>query len=280
MKLFLIFATIGVSFFLLERLFPDRTQAVWRKGLVSDCLYVPIHFTLRLLVSFFLATELTALGRAVLPHYTDLVRGESIWLQVVVLLVTLDLVFYVMHRAKHKYRWWWRLHETHHSSEDLDFMSSVRFHPFEKILDRLIYMLPLVVLGADESALVVWSTIEVASGMFIHANTRFTLGPFIYLFVGPEMHRWHHALAREHQDSNFGNVLSIYDWLFGTAYLAATRPEAFGIPAPAYPHENIVQQFLFAFRPLRHPATRVKDFDKLGTVAAREGRWEPRDAKN
>ena len=73
MKLFLIFATIGVSFFLLERLFPCREQKIWRKGLVTDCFYVPIHFALRLFVSFFLATELTALGRKILPGQTDLV---------------------------------------------------------------------------------------------------------------------------------------------------------------------------------------------------------------
>jgi len=250
MKLFLIFAAIGVLAFLFERLFPQRTQAILRKGLVTDCLYVPMHFALRVLVSFFLAAELTAVGREIYPNLTDLVRAYPVWFQVIVLLVTLDLVFYVMHRAKHRYRWWWRLHETHHSSEDLDFMSSVRFHPFEKILDRLIYMFPLTVLGADEAALVVWSAVEVLSGVLIHANTRFRIGPLIYLFVGPEMHQWHHALAREHHDTNFGNVLSIFDWLFGTAYLDSTRPDAFGIPVPAYPQDNIVQQFLFAFRPV------------------------------
>lgn len=272
MKLFLIFAIIGAAFFLFERLFPQRTQPIWRKGFVTDCFYVPIHFTLRLLVSFFLATELTAIGRELFPAYTDLLRANPIWFQVVVLLITLDLVFYVMHRAKHTYRWWWRLHETHHSSEDLDFMSSVRFHPFEKILDRAIYMLPLMVLGADEAALIVWSIIEVGSGMLIHANTRASIGPFIYLFVGPEMHQWHHALAREHQDANFGNVLSIYDWLFGTAYLAATRPEVFGIPAPAYPHESIVRQFFFAFRSVAPPSARIADLERLGDVGARQSR--------
>jgi sterol desaturase/sphingolipid hydroxylase (fatty acid hydroxylase superfamily) len=137
-------------------------------------------------------------------------------------------------------------------------MSSVRFHPLEKILDRAIYMLPLTMLGANESALMVWSTIEVCSGMFIHANTRFNIGPFIYLFVGPEMHQWHHALDPERQNSNFGNVLSIFDWLFGTAYLETARPREFGIPVPAYPQGNIIRQFLFAFRPMT-VATRLQD---------------------
>lgn len=268
MTLFLIFAGIGISLFLCERLFPQRTQKVLRRGLLSDCLYAPVHFGLRLLLNFFLAYELTAVGRELFPGATDLLQTYPAWFQVAVLLFTLDFVFYLMHRAKHRYRWWWRLHETHHSSDALDFMSSVRFHPLEKILDRLVYMLPLIVLGAEETALMAWSAIEVASGMFIHANTRFGIGPLIYVFVGPEMHQWHHALAREHQDANFGNVLSIFDWLFGTAYVGATRPDAFGIPAEAYPHDNIVGQFLFAFRPIMRTPTADEP------VAYRSGRPE------
>lgn len=51
MTLFLIFASIGLSFFVFERLFPQRPQAILRKGLLADSLYVPIHFTLRFPVS-------------------------------------------------------------------------------------------------------------------------------------------------------------------------------------------------------------------------------------
>lgn len=263
MTLFLIFAGIGLSVFVCERLFPQREQGILRKGLVSDCLYVPMHFALRVIVNFFLAYQMTVLGREFCAACTDVLAGYPVWFQVAALLFTLDLVFYVMHRAKHRYRWWWRLHETHHSSDTLDFMSSVRFHPLEKILDRLIYMLPLTLLGAEESALIVWSAIEVASGMLIHSNTRFSIGPFIYVFVGPEMHQWHHALAREYQDSNFGNVLSLFDWICGTAYVGATRPEAFGIPVEAYPHDNILRQFLFAFRPVTVARTAIAPFDYL-----------------
>jgi len=50
------------------------------------------------------------------------------------------------------------------------------------------------------------------------------------------------------QRCNFGNNLSIFDWLFGTAVLPDTLPEAFGLDDEAYPEGNIVRQFFYAFR--------------------------------
>lgn len=82
-----------------------------------------------------------------------------------------------------------------------------------------------------------------------HANVRLRIGPLIYVFVGPEMHRVHHARAGTAQRCNFGNNLSIFDWLFGTAVLPEELPSEFGIDDEAYPEGNIVRQFFHAFRP-------------------------------
>ena len=37
------------------------------------------------------------------------------------------------------------------------------------------------------------------------------------------MHQLHHSAARRHRDRNMGFALSIWDQLFGTAYLPAER---------------------------------------------------------
>ncbi|MDX1478985.1 MAG: sterol desaturase family protein [Saprospiraceae bacterium] len=53
--------------------------------------------------------------------------------------------------------------------------------------------------------------------------TSVVLGPVMkYLFNSPEMHIWHHAYAfpeDRRYGMNFGLSLSIWDWLFGTAYV-------------------------------------------------------------
>lgn len=95
----------------------------------------------------------------------------------------------------------------------------------------------------------IWASVDAFFGMLNHANVRWRLGPLIYVFVGPEMHRWHHALDRDRRECNYGNNLSIFDWMFGTAYVGRDEPTGFGVDDPAYPVGNLVRQFFYAFRP-------------------------------
>jgi len=245
-----LFAAIAGFFFIVERLFPRAPhQGLFRRGVIADAFYIPVQYLMRVLISFLAADLLTEAGARAMPGAVSLLAGRPVWLQALVVVVVLDFFFYVMHRLKHRWHWWWRLHETHHSSEDLDFLSSVRFHPLEKLLDRFIFLVPLTMLGADDEALLIWSGIDVFFGMMNHSNTRIRLGPLHAIFVGPEMHLWHHVKDPARNDCNFGNNLAIFDWIFGTARLRNDSPADFGVQAPAYPHNNIVKQFLFAFRP-------------------------------
>jgi sterol desaturase/sphingolipid hydroxylase (fatty acid hydroxylase superfamily) len=106
----------------------------------------------------------------------------------------------------------------------------------------------MTVMGASEAAIVVWSATDVFFGIMNHANVRLRLVPLIYVFVGPEMHRWHHARDPREADCNFGNNLSIFDWLFGTARVPGKDPAAFGIEDEGYPQGSLVRQTLYAFR--------------------------------
>jgi sterol desaturase/sphingolipid hydroxylase (fatty acid hydroxylase superfamily) len=250
MTMLTIFTGLATVFFLAERVIPARTQPVFRRGFLTDFLYVPIHYFLRVIINGTLAVLLVNwAGRTFSPGTVAVLAAKPLWIQVLALLLTLDFFFYVMHRLKHRWRWWWRLHETHHSSLDLDWLSTVRFHPLEKVLDRLIYLLPLLVLGVSDEALVVWAAVDAGWGMLIHSNLNIRLGPLIYLFNGPELHRWHHAPESAHQRCNFSNNFSVFDWVFGTAYLVRDTPVRFGIEDAAYPEGNIWRQFLYAFRP-------------------------------
>ena len=256
-KMLLIFACLAIGFFLLERLIPWRSQRLFRTGFLADIFYIPIHYLMRVVVNGFVATALVEYGAHVMapsgssPEEFGLLSGQPVWLQAIIVLVILDFIFYVTHRLKHKWNWWWRLHETHHSSKELDFLSSVRFHPLEKALDRIIFLLPLTVLGPSEGAILIWASVDVLVGMLIHSNTNIRIGPLIYLFVGPEMHRWHHSKDPSIQGHNFGNNFSVFDWIFGTAYVSHEKTAEFGIEEENYPQGNIVRQFLFAFRPAK-----------------------------
>lgn len=249
---FLVIATSVAGFlFASERIWGVHKRPILRRGLFADALYAPVHVALRILFRSSIAVAFGQAGSYVLPReWTNVLAGRPLWVQAVALLLVLDLFFYVMHRLKHRWAWWWRLHETHHSSVDLDFFASVRFHPLEKILDRMIFLTPMMILGPSTEAILIWSSCDVFFGMFGHANLGWKLGPLKYLFVGPEMHRWHHVKDPAVRDCNFSNNFAIFDWIFGTAYVAAAEPSDFGVDDPDYPVENIARQFVYAFRPL------------------------------
>ena len=77
-----------------------------------------------------------------------------------------------------------------------------------------------------------FSRIEMAMAVVIgyfvqlwqHANVTIDIGVLKYVFVTPQSHRIHHALAEEARDRNFGAVLSVWDVLFGT-YVAPTHED-------------------------------------------------------
>lgn len=256
MTMLVLFACLASVFVVAERLRPARGQALIRRGFFVDVLYVPVHFLMRVIVNGTLAVVLADWARTSLPAGSTAVLADwPLWAQVLILVVTIDFFFYVMHRLKHQWTWWWRLHETHHSSQDLDWLSTTRFHPLEKVLDRLIYLFPLIFLGASDTALLVWAGVDAFFGMMIHSNLDIRLGPFIYIFNGPEMHRWHHARDEASQQTNFGNNFSVFDWIFGTAYLSPRDPTGFGIADEAYPGDSIWRQFWYAFRPLPRPGS-------------------------
>ena len=254
MKILGIFSVIAFFFLVAERIAPARKQRLFRAGIITDGLYVVANIAIRLVVNGTLAIGIAGIGQRYLPDYTiGILLDQPLWIQAIAVIVVLDLFFYVMHRLKHRWTWWWRLHETHHSSREMDWFSSVRFHPLEKLLDRTIYLFPLLFLGVSEESLVILAATDALIASFCHANLNWRIGPLIYIFNGPEMHHWHHACGPDRKDCNFGNNLSIFDWLFGTAYLSDREPQHFGVDDVGYPEGNIIKQFFYAFRP-RQPA--------------------------
>jgi len=254
-----LFGAFAAFFFLAERLFPLRPdQGIFRRGFWTDILYVPIHFFMRVFLNGTLAAAISEIGHRYLPQSSfNTLEDRPLFVQVIAILLTLDFLFYVTHRLKHRWHWWWRLHETHHSSTQMDFLASARFHPIEKLLDRTIYIFPLLFLGASDTAILIWAGFDVFFGMMSHSNVRWHIGPLIYIFVGPEMHRWHHVKDPEIRECNYGNNFSVFDWLFGTAYVSYDLPGEYGVDEKGFPQHNILKQFTYAFRPSPPPSAVV-----------------------
>ena len=241
----------------LERRRPySPRQRFLRPGLWDDLLgYALIQSYLLGLVIARLTTWLdgaTGLGRL------HLVSGWPIAVQLAFFIVTHDLYIYLFHRLQHRSPFLWRIHEAHHATRDVDWLSGARSHAIEILINQTIEFAPIVLLGAAPEVAFIKLTIDSLWGMYIHSNIDVHTGRLQKVINGPEMHRWHHAL--EIVDGvNFATKFALWDWLFGTAHQPrGGKPAGYGIAEP-FPTGYLAQQ-LHAFLP-RPPAPRAAPLD-------------------
>jgi len=144
-----------------------------------------------------------------------------IWLEGLITLVMLDAGIYLQHVATHKVPLLWRLHRIHHSDLDVDVTTGLRFHPIEILLSLLYKAILIAILGADPLVVLVFEALLNGMTLFTHANiavpVRWDRG-LRHVFCTPDMHRRHHSVVRTETDSNYGNVLSLWDRLFRTYF--------------------------------------------------------------
>lgn len=134
-------------------------------------------------------------------------------------ILVLDLAWYATHVSMHKMEWMWRFHAVHHSDPALDVTTTARQHPGESVI-RYVYLAAFgFAVGASPLAFAIYRVWSALHGQLEHANIKLpqpidTL--ITALFSSPNMHKIHHSTDRELHDTNYGNIFSIWDRLFGT----------------------------------------------------------------
>ena len=258
--LLIAFGGLTALYWVIGRFWPSVPgQKILRKGFWTDCIYwlwTPI--VSKSVTAIAIGVVLFPLIYVLGLHYNTLAQGHGIlsrqplWLQGIEVFVVGDFLGYWQHRWFHG-RKLWRFHAVHHSSEELDWLSSVRLHPVNDIGAKLIQAVPLVALGFNLTTVALYAPFTVFYAIMVHANVSWDLGPFRYVFASPAFHRWHHTKAHEGQDKNFAGGLPLWDLLFGTFYMPRRQPTVFGIddPMPA----GFVGQMLQPFRWGRAPST-------------------------
>ncbi|HTR00669.1 MAG TPA: sterol desaturase family protein [Candidatus Acidoferrum sp.] len=135
--------------------------------------------------------------------------------------VLYDLTYYAMHRLQHLIPWWWALHSMHHSQRQLNCWSNDRGSYLDGALQSFILAGVGVVMGIDIEDFALLTLISELVQNFSHTNTWLGFGPLSRLLVDPTFHRLHHMVADHEKPGfhnvNFGQVLSVWDVLFGTA---------------------------------------------------------------
>jgi len=219
---------VSLAAWSLEIIIPWRKkQPIFRKDFWLDAFYMFFNYFLFSLILYnalsnvgvqafndFLAlfgiTNIVAIKIAALPAAV----------QLLIAFVVADFIQWNIHRLLHRFPRLWEFHKVHHSVKEMGFAAHLRYHWMETIIYKSIQYIPLAMIGYGIDDFFIVHLISLAIGHLNHSNVGWGYGVFGYILNNPKMHIWHHAKELPNKYGvNFGLSLSVWDYLFKTAYI-------------------------------------------------------------
>jgi sterol desaturase/sphingolipid hydroxylase (fatty acid hydroxylase superfamily) len=212
---------LGISFFwILEGAVPlfKFNYRKWRHALPN------FFFTLTtIIVNFALAFLLLrtsdwvqATGFGILNWLPEM----PLWLYVLLGVLLLDFIgAYLAHYVEHKVKPLWMVHLVHHSDQEVDTTTANRHHPLESLIRFFFTLTGVFLIGTPIGIVMLYQSLSLVATQFTHANIRLPRKvdkALSWVLVSPDMHKVHHHFVLPYTDSNYGNIFSIWDRLFGT----------------------------------------------------------------
>ena len=266
---------IGIVYYLivyvLERASGATTKQYRSRGFRQDIVYWFFYasglnrFLFMAALFSFLDTRLTILHLKMVDSWPPVVRG-TVWI------LLGDFTTYWVHRLQHASRFVWAFHSTHHSQEQLNFITTTRFHPVDHFIADTIKYFPQLMLGASPmSWLPLHLTMDFLS-MTQHSRIKWRFGLLSKVLATPRFHSFHHSADPRHHNKNFGGLLSIWDHMFGTAVDAPEQPTEYGLTDIKMP--TLSSTLLVPFRLLRRSYARdsLRSDAKMHSAGSRDDR--------
>ncbi len=211
----------GIAFFwILESVKPmfDFDYKKWNHAAIN------IFFTITtIVVNFIMAFVLLMAANWSAENEFGLLQllpKMPIWLYTLVGLLLLDLIgAYLAHLSEHKIKVLWRFHLIHHTDTWIDTTSANRHHPGESVIRFLFTTFGVFVVGSPMWLVFLYQSLSVVFSQFNHANIALPKNldkVLSYFIVSPDMHKIHHHYVLPYTDTNYGNIFSVWDRLFGT----------------------------------------------------------------
>ena len=174
-----------------------------------------------------------------------------------------DFTVYWTHRFYHEIPVLWEFHAIHHSTEDLDWVSGFRGHPFDGTLIAPAFIF-LIAAGFSPELTGIFVVAQILLGLFLHANVKWRIRPLHRLVITPEFHHWHHSNEKDAIWTNYSTFLPIWDIIFGTYRMPKDkRPQIYGVDE--YIPDGVIEQLRHPLRNmgnplrvLRHPLRSIK----------------------
>ncbi|HLO54830.1 MAG TPA: sterol desaturase family protein [Saprospiraceae bacterium] len=233
---------------------------------------VNIFFTVTtIVVNFSMAFILVKTSDYVTFHKIGLlhVLDLPIWAFMIIGILLMDLIgSWFIHWLEHKVKWMWKFHLIHHTDQQIDTTSANRHHPGESVFRFVFTTLAVILIGAPMWIVFMYQTMSVVLTQFNHSNVQMpkwldnTIG---LLFCTPNIHRIHHHYRQPYTDTNYGNIFSIWDRIFGTYVMIDNSKLVYGVDTHMDAKEvtNITTILKMPFMPYREAISYDKE-ENLG----------------
>ncbi len=229
---FLLFGSVLVSLWLVERAATAQPTLAKLRHTSINVLYMsavlPIQIVMMILC--------VAVAQWVTAHHWGLIHllpgTENPWIRLVLLFLMLDFLDYVYHVMAHRVPMLWQLHLLHHTDQAVDVSTTFRENPGETLVRTCFFLLWIFICGASVEALVLRQTFETFANVSQHTVFRLPRGPARivgWLFVTPNLHHTHHHWRLPGTNCNYGDVLSVWDRMFGTYVEMDGEDTVFGL---------------------------------------------------
>ncbi len=142
------------------------------------------------------------------------------WLYVLLGVLLLDFFgAYLAHYVEHRVKPLWMVHLVHHTDHNVDTTTANRHHPIESVIRFAFTLFGVFVVGTPIGIVMLYQSLSLVATQFTHANIKMSKRVdkiLSYFIVSPDMHKVHHHYVLPYTDSNYGNIFSIWDRIFGT----------------------------------------------------------------
>lgn len=253
----------GITFFwLLEYAVPLFRMSYKKFGHAG----INIFFTFTtVVVNFALAFLLLRTSDWTVDHGFGVLHWLSmpLWADILVGVALLDLIAaWLAHWVQHKIKVLWGFHLVHHTDNNVDTTTANRHHPGESVVRFVFTCLAVLIVGAPVGMIMLYQSLSVVFSQFNHANIALPKrldDVLSWVIVSPDMHKVHHHNVLPYTDTNYGNLFSVWDRLFGTFAKMENEKIVYGVDT--YPDEvensNIGKLLAIPFHKNRRPTTDI-----------------------
>jgi alkylglycerol monooxygenase len=153
---------------------------------------------------------------------------EMNWLMYVLLFLSIDFIFYWVHRWGHHINIMWAAHSPHHSAEEMNFFVALRASVTQRLFSFFFFW-PLTIIGFEPKYIYAITGVHLFQAFLHHTELVGKLWrPIEWLFTTPSHHRVHHGVNFKYLDRNFSEFLIIWDRFFGT-FAEETEKAVYGM---------------------------------------------------